>query len=228
MDSQWINQPATDGRNNYDQHNNDGNENLDLGLRLGLPDNEERNQANLAFQDHAGLNNGGPKYTQGPMGDNNIDINLLYAWPPSKVLRNAQMQPNVHGFAGGQSSGYSASAHTNFYMNPPNHPILPPSPTRPAMHAYTLIDVPSRRAGREVGNGSSISGVSGLGKRPRQQIFIDPNRRCTNYNCNTNDTPMWRRGPLGHNTLCNACGIKYRKEEDKRKAREVANNRSRG
>lgn len=37
--------------------------------------------------------------------------------------------------------------------------------------------------------------------------------------CGTNDTPMWRRGPQGKGTLCNACGVKwslkYRKKNGK-------------
>jgi hypothetical protein len=29
--------------------------------------------------------------------------------------------------------------------------------------------------------------------------------------CGANESPEWRRGPNGSNTLCNACGIKYAK-----------------
>lgn len=32
-------------------------------------------------------------------------------------------------------------------------------------------------------------------------------RRCTE--CQSTDTPQWRRGPQGMGTLCNACGLKY-------------------
>ncbi|KAK4271172.1 hypothetical protein QN277_019904 [Acacia crassicarpa] len=37
-------------------------------------------------------------------------------------------------------------------------------------------------------------------------------RICTNFKCRTRNTPMWRRGPLGPKTLCNACGIQYKKQ----------------
>nr|KYP36611.1 GATA transcription factor 11 [Cajanus cajan] len=33
-------------------------------------------------------------------------------------------------------------------------------------------------------------------------------RRCSH--CNVKETPQWRVGPLGRNTLCNACGMRYK------------------
>lgn len=30
--------------------------------------------------------------------------------------------------------------------------------------------------------------------------------------CGTRETPQWRFGPLGASTLCNRCGVKYKKE----------------
>ncbi|KAJ3031940.1 UNVERIFIED_CONTAM: hypothetical protein HDU68_010020 [Siphonaria sp. JEL0065] len=35
-------------------------------------------------------------------------------------------------------------------------------------------------------------------------------RKCTT--CGATQTPMWRKGPLGQGTLCNACGVKWRKK----------------
>ncbi|KMT05856.1 hypothetical protein BVRB_7g165180 isoform B [Beta vulgaris subsp. vulgaris] len=35
-------------------------------------------------------------------------------------------------------------------------------------------------------------------------------KRCTD--CQTTTTPLWRGGPAGPKTLCNACGIKYHKK----------------
>ncbi|KAF6166665.1 hypothetical protein GIB67_005527 [Kingdonia uniflora] len=43
-------------------------------------------------------------------------------------------------------------------------------------------------------------------------------RRCAN--CDTTSTPLWRNGPRGPKSLCNACGIRYKKEE----RRATANN----
>ncbi|XP_038685132.1 GATA transcription factor 5-like [Tripterygium wilfordii] len=69
----------------------------------------------------------------------------------------------------------------------------------PTMKEYTLLNISNRR---------STTGR----KKSYNNNFNDPNKQCSNYNCRTSCTPMWRKGPLGLNTLCNSCGIKYRKE----------------
>ncbi|VFQ82739.1 unnamed protein product [Cuscuta campestris] len=48
-------------------------------------------------------------------------------------------------------------------------------------------------------------------------------RRCAN--CDTTSTPLWRNGPRGPKSLCNACGIRFKKEEKRAAAAaEAANN----
>ncbi|KAL3814647.1 hypothetical protein ACJIZ3_015915 [Penstemon smallii] len=37
------------------------------------------------------------------------------------------------------------------------------------------------------------------------------NKKCCSY-CKTTKTPLWRSGPSGPKSLCNACGIRYRKK----------------
>ncbi|KAI7748456.1 hypothetical protein M8C21_007614 [Ambrosia artemisiifolia] len=44
---------------------------------------------------------------------------------------------------------------------------------------------------------------------------------CTD--CHTTRTPLWRGGPAGPKSLCNACGIKYHK---KRRRQQMNNNKS--
>ncbi|KAK7302418.1 hypothetical protein RJT34_13308 [Clitoria ternatea] len=46
-------------------------------------------------------------------------------------------------------------------------------------------------------------------RRSRRRWEADPDRFCTNYFCKTKTTPLWRKGPLGPKTLCNACGLQY-------------------
>ncbi|CAH8381875.1 unnamed protein product [Eruca vesicaria subsp. sativa] len=42
-------------------------------------------------------------------------------------------------------------------------------------------------------------------------------RRCAS--CDTTSTPLWRNGPKGPKSLCNACGIRFKKEERRATAR---------
>ncbi|CAH8385073.1 unnamed protein product [Eruca vesicaria subsp. sativa] len=44
-------------------------------------------------------------------------------------------------------------------------------------------------------------------------------RRCAN--CDTTSTPLWRNGPRGPKSLCNACGIRFKKEERRTTAASV-------
>ncbi|XP_011025401.1 PREDICTED: uncharacterized protein LOC105126280 [Populus euphratica] len=95
------------------------------------------------------------------------------------------------------------------------------TPSR-TLNTHTLSNGSSRD--RQIG---SSYGFRRRGpRRSRQICYFDPHKRCTNFNCNTRNTPMWRNGPLGPKSLCNACGIKYKKEEDRRKARGATNKRN--
>jgi len=55
-------------------------------------------------------------------------------------------------------------------------------------------------------------------KRVVKKLKLNPSLHC--QQCGTKNTPEWRKGPNGRNTLCNACGIKYSKE--KRQKRDLA------
>ena len=41
------------------------------------------------------------------------------------------------------------------------------------------------------------------------QVGAVSNRSCND--CHTTTTPLWRAGPDGPRSLCNACGLRYRK-----------------
>ncbi|XP_073150577.1 GATA transcription factor 19-like [Henckelia pumila] len=59
--------------------------------------------------------------------------------------------------------------------------------------------VKSHRGGSNIFNGHSAG---------RDPLLA---RRCAN--CDTTSTPLWRNGPRGPKSLCNACGIRFKKEE---------------
>ncbi|KAG6385937.1 hypothetical protein SASPL_154820 [Salvia splendens] len=60
--------------------------------------------------------------------------------------------------------------------------------------------------------------------KPHRPSAGDPllARRCAN--CDTTSTPLWRNGPRGPKSLCNACGIRYKKEERRATAAAATGN----
>ncbi|KAE8682519.1 GATA transcription factor 16 [Hibiscus syriacus] len=200
---------------------------VDLSLTLGLPLSDLHPNATLYHNTQQGLVNQGA-IVEGQQSFNGNQAQ--FEWPSNQLGSGAHNMKYANAFNpfSGPSIGFSSYGTTN---SPPYNftptrplPVPPPPPHEVPPNTYTLIDVPPRRAAAnqhhlEIGNSSS----SGLGGQVPWRIgtYNDPFKRCTNYNCNTNDTPMWRKGPLGPKTLCNACGIKYRKEEEKKKGKEV-------
>ncbi|XXG64919.1 hypothetical protein AAC387_Pa05g2743 [Persea americana] len=65
----------------------------------------------------------------------------------------------------------------------------------------------SQKSGRGGASSSSSSSSSALHLGSDSRLA----RRCAN--CDTTSTPLWRNGPRGPKSLCNACGIRYKKEE---------------
>ncbi|MFS7954840.1 putative transcription factor C2C2-GATA family [Helianthus anomalus] len=73
---------------------------------------------------------------------------------------------------------------------------------QPSSHSASQSAHKANRAGS--GNG----GGNGSATAAADSLF---SRRCSN--CDTTSTPLWRNGPRGPKSLCNACGIRYKKEE---------------
>ncbi|XWS52429.1 hypothetical protein CRYUN_Cryun11dG0070300 [Craigia yunnanensis] len=237
--SQWFNQAA--GINGRSNNNNVGNR-VDLTLKLGLPACDQNPSLYQLGQDHVNSASMAPNFSiAGPNTEGMNQLGMVnqgamvqgqqrfnggqYAWPSDQTMAS-----NVHNMnyanAFNQFSGPSLrfpSYNTNSNNFAPIHQL--PAPSLPPSNTYTLLDVPSRRRADQHQRELGSSFASGSGKQGQQRQrggnYNDPNKRCTNYNCTTNDTPMWRTGPLGPKTLCNACGIKYRKEEEKRKGKEA-------
>jgi hypothetical protein len=67
------------------------------------------------------------------------------------------------------------------------------------------IPIVGRASGGGGGGGGAVAST-GSGKKQKVCLF-----------CGTSDTPMWRRGPDGKGTLCNACGVSEREKREERR-----------
>ncbi|KAJ6421760.1 hypothetical protein OIU84_029032 [Salix udensis] len=68
-----------------------------------------------------------------------------------------------------------------------------------AQYMGVIMDLKGRKSSREDDrNGGGVSGE------------VEDKKACTD--CKTTKTPLWRGGPAGPKSLCNACGIRYRKK----------------
>ncbi|GMH06319.1 hypothetical protein Nepgr_008159 [Nepenthes gracilis] len=70
---------------------------------------------------------------------------------------------------------------------------------------WDLMQQSSKQATNKGGGRGGSSNSNSCGGDPLQA------RRCAN--CDTTSTPLWRNGPRGPKSLCNACGIRFKKEE---------------
>ncbi|KAL5704492.1 hypothetical protein ACHQM5_022915 [Ranunculus cassubicifolius] len=64
----------------------------------------------------------------------------------------------------------------------------------------------SKRVSSRDGSWSSFLPV----KREVEEEKNDGGGKRVCLHCGADSTPLWRMGPLGPNTLCNACGVRYR------------------
>ncbi|WCJ19238.1 GATA transcription factor 29 [Euphorbia peplus] len=230
-----------------DRESNGADErNMDLSLRLGLPyqnQNENENHVNPIVPNFNSLPNFNFPYATHQQlasrsrminGGGQASINaigMMNMPTPNSInygmgIGNAMANMNLNASSVAWPS-QQIENHNNYYMNNMGSvvgvPIIPH-----AQYANNLnygdqtMNIAS--SGSSSSSSSSRSSRRTESRRHHSGTYIDINKRCTNSRCNTNDTPMWRKGPLGPKTLCNACGIKYRKEAERKRAREAEQN----
>lgn len=109
-----------------------------------------------------------------------------------------------------ETSGLSALANPSLlYANAPAKPSSTPTASaRPASTDRTTPSTPSAAT-----NGHSTSAPAGDSPGAN-----NPNKACTG--CGKVNSPEWRRGPSGHKTLCNACGLRYARSLTRRKKKK--------
>ncbi|CAA2970984.1 GATA transcription factor 18-like [Olea europaea subsp. europaea] len=100
------------------------------------------------------------------------------------------------------TSSSSSSVDCTLSLGTPSTRVSDEKEKRRSNFGWNMA-APSSSANRNHRGGSNSSANSGG----------DPllARRCAN--CDTTSTPLWRNGPRGPKSLCNACGIRFKKEE---------------
>ncbi|KAL6848881.1 hypothetical protein ACP4OV_021464 [Aristida adscensionis] len=86
--------------------------------------------------------------------------------------------------------------------------VAPAAAAYPSASPATLSwDVPADQPAYYCQGSRPAAGAAKAGAG--HDLLLD--RRCAN--CGTSSTPLWRNGPCGPKSLCNACGIRFKKEE---------------
>ncbi|ORX56162.1 hypothetical protein DM01DRAFT_1303547 [Hesseltinella vesiculosa] len=83
-------------------------------------------------------------------------------------------------------------------------PTTPPAPSPPSDHS------PKQRH-KYKPRGPAVATSKSWRIRPTEK------KKCES--CHTSQSPEWRRGPSGHRTLCNACGLRYSRSLSKKDQR---------
>ncbi|XP_019154709.1 PREDICTED: GATA transcription factor 19-like [Ipomoea nil] len=88
----------------------------------------------------------------------------------------------------------------------------------PSTRLTSANERPPSESRRSLSSSSHKSGRGGGGGGGGADPLVT--RRCAN--CDTTSTPLWRNGPRGPKSLCNACGIRFKKEERRASAAAAA------
>ncbi len=111
-----------------------------------------------------------------------------------------------------ESSGLSALANPSLmYTNAPTKaPSTPANTARPPTERNTSTPVQNGTNGHSAHSASPAAGADSPNS--------SQNKACTG--CGKINSPEWRRGPSGHKTLCNACGLRYARSLTRRKKKK--------
>ncbi|RIA92630.1 hypothetical protein C1645_820466 [Glomus cerebriforme] len=119
--------------------------------------------------------------------------------PQSRQLSPKQQQdyPSPTNHSSFQNIITNNNNNNNNNMTQPHQSSSPPSqssPSNQSQQRFTQFTPQSRRNNNSNNNNNNNNNVQGV-------------KKCES--CHTSSSPEWRRGPTGHKTLCNACGLRY-------------------
>ncbi|KAI7862079.1 hypothetical protein BDF14DRAFT_1886457 [Spinellus fusiger] len=115
--------------------------------------------------------------------------------------------PNIIPYARRQSSQSSRSHYGNISQSSQRRSYTSKKSTSSPSSNTKNVEVPRRRAFASIKN-VRCSGFTSERLPSHSPPFNQSTKNCCE-SCNTDSSPEWRRGPSGHKTLCNACGLRY-------------------
>ncbi|KAI8324750.1 hypothetical protein GQ54DRAFT_295920 [Martensiomyces pterosporus] len=122
-----------------------------------------------------------------------------WRWPQAPhILAQPQMQP--HHSQQQQQHQHQQHQLLAFNMSPNQRPPIR-NPNSP--HPHLLLNAVHDQYQSPVA--SAVASPSMAGPIVHR---IEPEKK-TCKSCGTDSSPEWRKGPTGHKTLCNACGLRY-------------------
>ncbi|KZV69275.1 hypothetical protein PENSPDRAFT_652483 [Peniophora sp. CONT] len=107
-----------------------------------------------------------------------------------------------------------AATHGQQLLNRMTPPPQPPQRAPSAAPVPVSAPTPMPHQPQPASPSSSSSASRSSHGHSEQHQPAEPGQAC--LGCGANQTPEWRRGPLGPRTLCNACGLVYAKMLKKR------------
>ena len=119
-------------------------------------------------------------------------------------------------------SGLAALANPSLmYTNAPaKSPATPAASAaaaaRPVSERNTSTPIQKPATGRS--NHAASPSPAAVSSATSGSPGASPNKACTG--CGKINSPEWRRGPSGHKTLCNACGLRYARSLTRRKKKK--------
>lgn len=85
------------------------------------------------------------------------------------------------------------------------------------------VEQPRRKKARKLNVGATSSGAQSDDNASSSAKASSSAPQYVCVTCGRTDSPEWRKGPLGAKTLCNACGLRWAKRNQKKKAETAAN-----
>ncbi|KAJ1264235.1 hypothetical protein BS78_09G247700 [Paspalum vaginatum] len=143
-------------------------------------------------------------------------------WPPADALDDDHSSVVTTSPGPSSPSSSAGSVDCTLSLGTPSsrRADLPKRAARQAPHpSATAAEQSYYRCQRQGSKPAAAASKSAAVARADQdQVLVD--RRCAN--CGTSSTPLWRNGPRGPKSLCNACGIRFKKEERRAAATAAA------